>query len=108
MTYMIDGYSESSHHASGSTGIVDPLLWGGYGLCYCTVFAIGLLSCFIDKRYRKNRRVLYYAVAIMFMKIIIMQRSISFLIDNLVVAAIGSIILQLLIVSYYYKYYYKE
>lgn len=108
MTYYIDGYSELSHQSSGSTGIVDPLLWGGYGFCYFVVVLLALASCIIDRRYRNKHKVLYYMVAIMLMKILIMQRSASFFIDELFVAAVVSVLLQLLIVSVYYKYYCAE
>lgn len=58
-TRVIDGYPEDANHSSGTTGIMDPLLHGGKGLCFITLFLIVAFGAFVDKQYRKRQFSLY-------------------------------------------------
>lgn len=48
-TRVIDGYPEWAHHSSGTAGLIDPLMHGGYGLCYIMVFVLLLLAGYVDR-----------------------------------------------------------
>ena len=54
-TFGIDGYPPGIAHSSGTTGLQDPLLFGGYGLCYIMVVLFMFVAMLIDgissKRY---------------------------------------------------------
>jgi hypothetical protein len=104
ITHVIDNFSSSAHHSSGTTGIVDPLLWGGYGFCYIIVFILAIFTLIVDNKkvFRKKR--LYQLVMIFFLKTLIMQRSISYFFDSLFFASSISLIIQLVCVKLYYKY----
>lgn len=58
-TFIIDGYSEDSHHSSGTTGIMDSLLHGGRGLCYLFVCLFVFIGSLIDKLYKKGMFSIY-------------------------------------------------
>lgn len=105
ITYNIDGYSRDLHHSSGTTGIVDPLLWGGAGFCYLIVFLLSMLARFVDSHKLFREKLLYQLVMLFVVKTFVMQRSISFFFDNLFFGATVTIILEFLIVRLYYKYY---
>lgn len=47
-TYVIEGYPLTAVHSSGTTGLMDALLLGGYGFCYLTVLVLVLLASYID------------------------------------------------------------
>ena len=46
-------------NSSGTTGIMDPLLHGGYGLCYIVITFIMLLAGLTDKFFRKRQYSIY-------------------------------------------------
>lgn len=48
-TRVVDGYPEWAHHSSGTAGLIDPLMHGGYGLCYIMIFILLLFAGFIDR-----------------------------------------------------------
>ena len=64
-THVVDGFSETAQHSSGTTGIIDPLLHGGYGLCYITICLLSIISIVIDKNFYKNRVSIYCVLLIM-------------------------------------------
>lgn len=39
-TFIIDGYPPTAIHSSGTSGLTDPLLHGGYGLSYIIVVSL--------------------------------------------------------------------
>lgn len=54
-THVIDGYPEDAIHSSGTTGVMDPLLFGGYGMCYIMVVIIMLIAGYIERyKFRKQ------------------------------------------------------
>lgn len=59
-TLIIDGYSSDIVHSSGTTALQDPLLFGGYGLCYIVVILLVLMAQFIDKTVDKRMYSIYF------------------------------------------------
>lgn len=70
MTYYVDGFREHSGHSSGTTGIMDALLIGGYSLCYITIFLFGLFSIFIDATLRKGKVLYFVFFTIIFIDVV--------------------------------------
>jgi hypothetical protein len=103
ITYIIDGFSTSAHHSSGTTGIIDPLIWGGYGFCYLVVFGLACLSQMVDNKKLFREKRLYQLLMILLMKTLIMQRSISFFIDPLFMASFVAFLIEWIYVTLYYK-----
>ena len=64
-TFVIDGYPPEVNHSSGTTGLQDPLLHGGYGLCYIVVFLIFLMAAFVDSLAQKKRYSIYTVLVLM-------------------------------------------
>lgn len=58
-TQVIDGYPETANHSSGTSGLMDPLLHGGYGLCYLMVFLFFVMAVFIDRSLPTKRYSIY-------------------------------------------------
>lgn len=58
-TVEIDGFSLGAGQSSGTTGIQDPLLHGGYGLCYITVVLLFLFARFVDGFEKKKMYSIY-------------------------------------------------
>ena len=58
-TFVIDGYPPGVHHSSGTTGLQDPLLHGGYGLCYVVIFLLFLMAASIDSLAQKRLYSIY-------------------------------------------------
>ena len=58
-TFVIDDYPPGVSHSSGTTGIQDPLLFGGYGLCYIVIILIMLLAFVIDSMSKKRMYTVY-------------------------------------------------
>lgn len=58
-TLVVDGYSADAHHSSGTTGIMDPLLHGGRGLCYIIIVLIMLFAVGTDRMFRKQKHGIY-------------------------------------------------
>jgi hypothetical protein len=64
-TFIIDGYPLGIPHSSGTTGLQDPLLHGGYGLCFIMVALIMLCASFIDSMTDKKMISIYVALIIL-------------------------------------------
>ena len=105
ITHVIDNTPSWSHHSSGATGIVDPLLWGGYGLCYVFMILFSFISFYVDNSKLFRNNLLYQLIALMFLKTFYMSRSISFFIDPMFIASSVTIILEIIAARYYYKKY---
>lgn len=58
-TFIIDGYPEDAHHSSGTTGIMDPLLHGGKGMCFIVMFLLVISGALVDRQYYKRQIGLY-------------------------------------------------
>lgn len=54
-TFVIDGYPPNANHSSGTSGLMDPLLHGGYGLCYVFVVLFMLLAALTDNTLPKKQ-----------------------------------------------------
>lgn len=105
ITRIIDNTPSWSHHSSGATGIVDPLLWGGYGLCYIFMVLFSLICFVVDNNKLFRNNLLYQLIALMFLKTFIMARCISFFIDPMFIASSVTIIIEIIVSRYYYKNY---
>lgn len=64
-TIIIDGYPEDAHHSSGTTGLEDALLFGGYGFCYIIVVLIMLFAMYTDRIGRKRKFTIYVVLMMM-------------------------------------------
>lgn len=51
-TYFLHGQAEDRHNSDGTTGIIDPLLWGGFGFCYIVLVVLTIAAAFVEKRTR--------------------------------------------------------
>lgn len=75
-TIIIEGYTETANHSSGTSGIMDPILVGGIGLLYITIFLIMLLAAFVDRLYQKHQYSIY-AILIFFVFDLICNHNVS-------------------------------
>ena len=64
-TISIDGYPEDANHSSGTTGMEDALLFGGYGFCYIIVVLIMLFALYTDVVGRKRMYTIYVVLIMM-------------------------------------------
>lgn len=81
-THIIDGFSLGVTHSSGTTGIVDSLLIGGYGLCYFTFFILNIFTLYIDRI--GNHKLILKVFLILFSFDIIQTKSYTIFMDELV------------------------
>ncbi len=58
-TFVIDGFPPNANHSSGTSGLMDPLLHGGYGLCYIFVFIFMLLATWTDRTLPQKQYSIY-------------------------------------------------
>ena len=54
-TFIVEGYPKGINHSSGTTGLTDPLLHGGYGLCFIMIVVLFFFARYIDKFYATGR-----------------------------------------------------
>ena len=104
-TREVDGVSERVVHSSGTTGILDPLLIGGKGLCFVTVFFLVLIALIIDRKIG-NDRILIKIVCLMFFKILVMSKNLTILLDTEFFQLLTSYLAQFAIIGMYYKKYF--
>jgi len=64
-TFVIDGYPLGIAHSSGTTAIEDPLLFGGYGLCYIVIVLLMVMGAAIDSMSYKHMWSIYIALIIL-------------------------------------------
>lgn len=64
-TVVIDGYPADAINSSGTTGLQDPLLYGGYGLCYIIILLLVLFAFYIDTLFYKKMISIYAALLIL-------------------------------------------
>jgi hypothetical protein len=95
-TFVIDEYPSWAIHSSGTTGIMDPLLHGGYGLCYIMIILLAFFACFIDRTYPKQHYSIYI-ILLLFLVDFILGENISCLYSGIslqtMVARIVSIVI---------------
>ncbi len=106
-TRVIDGVSENVVHSSGTTGILDPLIIGGHGLCYLMIFFLTILSLHIDRRVGANF-MLYKVLSIMIFFVMIMKKNLTLVLDSESIQCLSCYIFQYFIISYYYKKCFKK
>lgn len=98
-TIVVEGYQESANHSSGTSGIMDPILVGGKGLMYITVFVIMLLAALVD-RFFKQKKYSVYAILLYLIFDLICNHNVSLIFEY------TSLIVTLLSVflAYYYNF----
>lgn len=102
-TYMLHGKSESGFDSDGTTGIIDPLFWGGYGFCYLCLFLITVLAVIFENG-SKGRLGLQIFCALIFWNLI-QKGIISWILNqNLIIAYVVRIVAVYLIIRLNYNY----
>lgn len=100
-TYVIDGYPLTAIHSSGTTGLLDALLVGGYGWCYLMVLLLVLFATYIDSNSLKTNFPLKILLFMIFFSLIT-TKTISYFLDGLLVPfMVGNIITAYLIMRSY-------
>lgn len=69
-THVIDGYPEDALTSSGTSGIMDPLLHGGYGLCYIVIILIMFIASRVDMLYVKRQFSLYTILVLVIWRLV--------------------------------------
>lgn len=103
-THIVDGYGLTVNHSSGTSGLMDPLLHGGYGLCYLMIIIIMLFSQFVDSQIPKKQ----YSILIQLLLILysfVLVKNISGFYDGVGISTILSQVFTIVIASKMnYKY----
>ena len=101
-TFIIDEYPPGVPHSSGTTGLQDPLLFGGYGLCYIVIFFLIIIATAIDS-IAHRRMITVYIALILLLWSLCNEQNISSLIDSV---GIQYILVRLfaIIVAYFMNY----
>lgn len=103
MTYEIDGFKEEDNITVGVTGLNDALLWGGYMLCWIITAFFVVFAFFSDHGRFVQERPIYKVILFFLLFIFLTSRSITLLIDHVVLATVMNLVMKLLIARYYYK-----
>lgn len=111
-TYIIDGYDTEAHHSSGTTGIMDPLLHGGRGLCIVVIGFIMFLASFVDNQMFKHRFSIFVKFLLMVLGLVLFG-NISSLYDAVGLQGYIVSFLSIFLIYYvnfrkYYKYYLNQ
>lgn len=69
-TFIIEGFAKGVHHSSGTTGIIDPLLIGGYGFAYLIVVLLVLFANYIDDDRMKRKIALKVFLLLLFFDLV--------------------------------------
>jgi len=64
-TIVIDGFPPDAVNSSGTTGLQDPLLFGGYGLCYIVIVLLMLFAFLIDSLVYKRMISIYVTLLLL-------------------------------------------
>ena len=64
-TFVIDGFPDDSVNSSGTTGLQDPLLFGGYGLCFIVIVLLVALAFLVDSLIEKRMISMYVMLFLM-------------------------------------------
>lgn len=103
-TFVIDNYPTGAHHSSGTTGIIDPLLHGGYGTCFVFIALMVLLASLSDK-ILPLKQISIFVVLLLFVFEFSNFRNITMLYDS---TGLQSIIVRLLAIYFAYKVNFKR
>ena len=101
-TQVIEGFPETASHSSGTTGITDPLLLGGAGFSYLTIFLFTFLASLIDSE-RLNRKILFKVFFLMLFINFIQIKSYSLFLDVLILPFIGCKTIDYILINNSYK-----
>lgn len=99
-THVVEGYSKYAVHSSGTTGITDPYLIGGKGLCFIVFIALTVVGMIIDRRITQSA-ILYKVLAIQIFYQFVLFKNLTAFIDHLFLSFIATLIIQLLIIKFY-------
>lgn len=99
-THIIEGYSEDAVHSSGTTGITDPYLIGGKGLCFIVFIALTFIGMIIDRRITQSA-ILYKVLAIQIFYQFVLFKNLTAFIDHLFLSFISTLVIQLFIIKFY-------
>lgn len=102
VTHVIDGYKDDAIHSSGTTGITDPYLLGGKGLCFVVLSMLALFGRIAD-RHHNTTHVLYIVWAFLLYYRFVLFLNVSSFIGPTAVSFIVTEILELLLIYYYYN-----
>ena len=106
-TYFLHGKTESMFDSDGTTGVIDPLFWGGYGFCYIILFLTAGLAVIVENRVR-GRLGLQISCALIFYNLI-MTGNLSWLLSqNMFSYYVVRLIAIYLIIKLNYKYKQKQ
>lgn len=83
-TRIVEGFPETAIHSSGTTGITDPLLLGGRGLSYLSIFLFTFLASIIDNP-KLNKKLLFKVFFLLIFISIIQVKSYSLFLDVLII-----------------------
>lgn len=61
-TFVIDGFPPGVNHSSGSSGLMDPILVGGLGLCLLMILLNTIFAAFVDNSLPKRQYVIYFVL----------------------------------------------
>ena len=103
MTFEIDGFSENDFHSSGVTGLNDALLWGGYPLCWIVLSLLVCLAFYADNSRRLKKKKMYVVIIFLFLYTLLVGRTVTILVDELVLSTFVSLFFKFYITHYYYK-----
>lgn len=79
-TYQLHSKTEDMFDSDGTTGIIDPLFWGGYGFCYIILFITAGFAVVVEER-TKGRLGLQISYALIFYNLI-MTGNISWILSQ--------------------------
>lgn len=105
-TREIDGRTDNVVHSSGTSGILDPLVIGGKGLCFIMIVLLVFLAIYLDRRIGKEK-LMYKVICIMIFKILVMSKNITVLLDTESIQLILCYAMEFAIVTYYYNKHYR-
>ena len=105
-THVVEGISKYTVHSSGTTGVTDPYLIGGMGLCFIVFIALTFFGMTIDRRIPQTS-ILYKVLAIQIFYQFVLFKNLTAFIDHLSLSFISTLIIQLLLIKLYSNKYIK-
>lgn len=103
-THVVKGISKYMKHSSGTTGITDPYLIGGMGLCFIVFILLSFVGTIIDRRI-PDFAVLYRVLAIQYFYQFVLFKNLTTFLDSLFLSFVSTLIIQLLIIKLYLNKY---
>lgn len=106
-TYQLHSKTEDMFDSDGSTGIIDPLFWGGYGFCYLILFINAFLAVIVENKI-KDRLGLQISCALIFFNLITTGNLSWVLSQNLLSYYIVRLLTIYVLIKINYKYSKKQ